>query len=147
MRETVVGEFVFECPMYVVRAGDGWQVRMPGEKTVFFADLKCGGVEASHAKALAYRREKLLITDQQRPLLGKETEGKKHKVGVAGVFLQTTQKKDRKVLEYHFAVRKRDGGTSTVYIGTERTWQQNYDRKLIRAIEIREQITEKLLVS
>jgi len=147
MREKIIDGVAYECPMYVVRAADGWQVRMPGEKTVFFADLKCGGVKEAHAKAVAYRRDQLLITDQCRPLLGREIAGKKHKVGVAGIFLQTKQKKDRRTLEYHFAVKNIEGGTSTIYIGTESTWQRNYDRKLQRAKELREKVVEKLIVS
>jgi len=46
MRKKIVDGVSYECPMYLVRAGDGWQIRPPGLSTRYFADNLYGGVGA-----------------------------------------------------------------------------------------------------
>lgn len=147
MRSKVVEGKAYPCPMYLVRSGAGWQVRLPGEASKFFADRAFGGVDGSYEGAVAFRREKMPITEQVRPMKLKETASKVHRTGMPGVFLQKRLKKGRDAVEYFFSVTQPGKGRVTVYIGGESTWQQNYDAKLARAVDLREKVTEKQIVS
>jgi len=51
MRKKIVDGVSYECPMYLVRAGDGWQIRPPGLSTRYFADNLYGGVGAAYEAA------------------------------------------------------------------------------------------------
>ncbi|SEJ65693.1 hypothetical protein SAMN04244572_04812 [Azotobacter beijerinckii] len=46
---------------------------------------------------------------------------------------------------YSFKVSIFNGKSTTVYIGTEKTWLQNYDSKLKKAIDVRRRFRESLL--
>lgn len=146
MKTTIVQGVEFECPMYLVRAGAGWQVRVPGEPTRFFSDGVNGSTLKAFEAALSYRRSLMPITAQHRVLPGQEKASKLHPTGEPGVFLNKKWKRDRKVPEYAFSVTRPGKPRTTVYIGTERTWEQNYDAKLEVAINIRREAISQHIV-
>lgn len=148
MKIKQIGNQSFACPMYLVRAGAGWQVRVPQQESRFFSDSICGGIQEAFQMALAYRRQLLPITNQVRVLKSQEIPAKKHPTGSPGIFLATKRRKDRPSLEYAFVVTYPSATKprSTVYIGSEKTWQRNYDAKLAKAIELRQCATNTLLM-
>ena len=52
MKFKLVGSVEYPCPRFLVRSGKGWQVRIPGERSVYFADGIHGGVTLSHQAAI-----------------------------------------------------------------------------------------------
>lgn len=146
MKTTVIEGVEFQCPMYLVRAGAGWQVRVPGEPTRFFSDGLHGSTENAFKAALSHRRNLMPITSQQRVLPSQEKASKLYPTGEPGVFLNKKWKRDRKAPEYAFSVTRPGSSRATVYIGTEKTWEQNYEAKLAVAIDIRRQAISQHIV-
>ena len=64
MRTTNVDGVEFACPRYVVRVTAGWQVRLPGEPTVFLADSRFGGPAGSHKAAVDMRVARIPMADE-----------------------------------------------------------------------------------
>jgi hypothetical protein len=147
MRSTVVDGTSFACPMYVVRCGDGWQLRLPGEATRFFADGTHGGAERSHEAAIRARAEALPVTSQSRPLAAAERSGKRWPTGLPGVHLQRKHRRGKARAEVQLQVRVPGMPTRTIYVGTEATYEARLDAKLEIAAQVREQLQAELLRS
>lgn len=146
-----IDDIVYVCAMYVVRAGDGWQVRMPRQKTVYFADGVHGGHEPAYLAAVAHRTSVAPITEQKRPLRRDEQKNKLRPTGVPGIFLSVKWRgpKAREAnqdKQYYFRITG-PGKLRTLYIGTESTWEMNYSSRLAKAVSIREEFTTGLLAS
>jgi hypothetical protein len=66
---------------------------------------------------------------------------------VVGVYLQRRQRirKGRDTVSYSFLIPRPDksGPCRTIYIGSESTWQVNYEHKLSLACEIRKDFEEQ----
>lgn len=64
-----------------------------------------------------------------------------------GITLATRVKQGKNAGDviYSFKVSIFNGKSTTVYIGTEKTWLQNYDSKLKKAIDVRRRFREPLL--
>lgn len=146
MKLTIVDDAKFNSPMYLVRAGAGWQVRVPDQQSRFFSDGIHGSTEKAFKAAMAYRRELLPITEQCRVLPNQERANKLYPTGEPGVFLNKKMKRDRPRPEYAFSITRPGLPRTTVYIGTESTWEQNYDAKLAIAINMRRQAIAQHIV-
>lgn len=146
MRVTIINGRQYKCPLYLVRAGEGWQVRVPGEVSKYFADGQCGGTNKAYMAAMDYRRELRPITNQTRAVRNKETSNKLYPTGQAGVFFQAKNRPDRGKVEYCFQISAPGQPRATVYIGTDKTWQQNYDAKLEQAISMRQESIAQFIV-
>jgi hypothetical protein len=133
--------------MYVVRCRDGWQLRLPGEATRFFADGVHGGAERSHEAAIRARAEALPITSQSRPLAATERSGKRWPTGLPGVHLQRKHRRGKARAEVQLQVRVPGMPTRTIYVGTEATYEARLDAKLEIAAQVREQLQAELLRS
>lgn len=59
--------------------------------------------------------------------------------------IRAKQGKNADGVVYNFKVSTFNGKSTTVYIGTEKTWLQNYDNKLKKAIDVRRRFREPLL--
>jgi hypothetical protein len=143
----------FSAPLHIARldnpAGDllGWQVRPPNADSKFFAD----GTPRDPAAALERAKEYLLACGvkprSRRPLPPAERDYKQNRTGVVGVYLQRRQRirKGRDTVSYSFLIPRPDksGPCRTVYIGSESTWQSNYEQKLSMAREIRRDFEEQ----
>lgn len=146
MKIAIVDGAKFNCPMYLVRAGTGWQVRVPDQQSRFFSDGIHGSTAKAFHEAMAYRKKLLPITEQCRVLPGQEKANKLHPTGEPGVFLNKKMKRDQPMPEYAFSITRPGLPRTTVYIGTESTWEQNYDAKLIIAINLRRQAIAQHIV-
>ncbi len=134
----------YACPMYVVRAGSAWQVRVPGTRSVYFADSLFGSIAQSHHAALRYRESAAPVTELRRPLAERERAGKLAPTGIPGVFLQVKHRSGKK-REHHLRVQLGDRAIRTVYVGTDSTWEKNFDQKMETARPIRANtVSEKL---
>lgn len=116
-RKTVDG-VVYDCPMYLVRAGSGWQVRMPGQKTCYFSDSVYGGVAGAYLAALKHRHALAPITAQSRPLAETETQQKLRPTGVPGIFLVETIKRGRTRPQFSLQVRMGEFPIRTFYVSS-----------------------------
>lgn len=139
MKKTTVDGVVFLCPTYLVRAGDGWQVRMPGESTQFFSDGVYGGAKESFTEAMRVRALKGPITGLSYPLAECERKNKKRPTGIPGVFLCEKHPKGKNVAEYQLQIRVPGVPIRTIYVGTTNTWEENYQEKLAEAKRLHEQ--------
>jgi hypothetical protein len=143
----------FSVPLHIARldnpASDlhGWQVRPPNTDSKFFTD----GAPRDPAGALERARTYLLACGvkprSRRPLPPAERDYKQNRTGVVGVYLQRRQRirKGRDTVSYSFLIPRPDksGPCRTVYIGSESTWQSNYEQKLCMAREIRRDFEEQ----
>lgn len=145
MKKTTIDGVAFLCPTYLVRAGDGWQVRMPGEPTLFFSDGVYGGTAESFAEAMRVRSLKGPITGRSYPLAERERKNKKRPTGVPGVFLCEKYPKGKTITEYQLQIRVPGIPIRTLYVGTENTWENRYQEKLEEAKRIREQFVLQFL--
>jgi hypothetical protein len=145
MKKTTVNGVMFSCPTYLVRASDGWQVRMPGEPTLFFSDGVYGGTEESFEEAMRVRSLKGPITGLSYPLAERERTNKKRPTGVPGVFLCEKYPKGKNVAEYQLQIRVPGIPIRTLYVGTTNTWENHYQDKLAEAKRLREQFVLQLL--
>lgn len=116
--------------MYLVRAGAGWQVRMPQEKTVYFADGVHGGVASSYREALNHRLKAAPITNQKRVFADTEREGKTTATGTPGIYLVEKIKPGRTVPEFRLEVRVARLPVRTIYISSGSLDQVRYEQKL-----------------
>lgn len=139
MRVKYVGGVAYNCPMYLVRAGAGWQVRVPSQQTVYFADSLCGGTEKAFKSAVKSLSAVAPITDLTRPLSEQETTKKQRPTGTPGVFLFEQVRKGRAV-EYQLQVRVPGVPIRVLYVGTAATWESRIEEKLERAKELRNQM-------
>ena len=130
MKRTTVDGIEYECPMYLVRAGSGWQVRMPKEKTVYFADGIHGGAASSYAEALKYRLAAAPITNQKRTFPEAERQSKSTPTGTPGIYLVEHRRRGRSVPEYRLEVRVSRLPARTIYISSGSLDQVRYEQKL-----------------
>lgn len=143
----------FSAPMHVVRldslASDlhGWQVRPPNEESLFFPDGNPRDPAAALARAVEHLVSRGLQPRTRRPLPSSERDYKQNSTGVVGVYLQRRQRvrKGRMTVSYSFLVPRpdRSGPSRSIYIGSESTWQQNYEHKLSLAREVRRDFAEQ----
>lgn len=126
----------YPYPMYLVRAGSGWQVRVPSFATRYFADLSYGGTCAAHAQAMQYLRDRFGVQYQSRPYASKEHRSKLTPTGEPGVFLLRKCRKGR-ATEYQLQVRVPNMPIKTLYVGTSSTWEARFKLRLDCAKEIR----------
>jgi len=145
MKKTTVNGVMYLCPTYLVRAGDGWQVRMPDEPTLFFSDGVYGGAEESFAEALRARSLKGPISGLSYPLADRERKNKKRPTGIPGVFLCEKHPKGKNVAEYQLQIRVPGIPIRTLYVGTTNTWGDRYQEKLSEAKRLHQQLTLQLL--
>lgn len=138
MRKAVVDGVEFECPRYVVRVPGGWQVRMPHEPTVFFADSRFGGAAGSHEVAVNRRAERMPISanSETRYALAERSD-KKDPLGIPGVFLVHQPRRGKRAPQVELLVSVKGQPTRTIYVGTQRTWQQRLPEKLQLAAAVR----------
>lgn len=143
----------FSAPMHIVRLDSevsnlhGWQVRPPKAESQFFADGNPRNPEAALERAREYLISRGLQPRTRRPLPRSERDYKQNNTGVVGVYLQRRQRvrKGRETVSYSFLVPRPDksGPCRTLYIGSESTWQLNYEYKLSLAREIRRDFEEQ----
>lgn len=139
MRVKYVNGVEYNCPMYLVRAGAGWQVRVPGEQTVYFADSICGGTEMAFKSAVTALSAVAPITDMTRPLSELEAAKKQRPTGTPGVFLYEVARKGR-AIEFSLQIRVPGVPIRVLYVGTAATWEARIDAKLKQAKELRNQM-------
>lgn len=139
MRVKYVDGVGYQCPMYLVRAGAGWQVRVPGQQTVYFADSLCGGTEKAFKSAVKSLSAVAPITDLTRPLSEVEATTKQRPTGTPGVFLFEQVRKGRAV-EYQLQIRVPGMPIRVMYVGTAATWESKIDAKLEKAKELRNEM-------
>ncbi len=136
MHSYVIDGVVYTCPMYVVRAGPAWQVRMPGTKSAYFADSVFGSIERSHEVALNARESAAPVTRLQRPLAERERAGKTIPTGIPGVIFCVKHRAGKR-REHQLRVQMPDRSFRTIYVGTDATWQKNFEKKIELARAIR----------
>lgn len=145
MRKTTVDGKEFLCPEYLVRAGDGWQVRMPDEPTLFFSDGVYGSADKSFAEVTRVRSLKGPVTGLAYPLAEREKKNKKRITGIPGVFLCEKFPKGKNIIEYQLQIRVPGIPIRTIYVGTTNTWENRYQEKLAEAKRLREQFALQFL--
>ena len=148
MKQVQIDDVVYVCAMYVVRAGDGWQVRIPGLPTRYFADGLHGGHEAAYLAAVEYRRSLAPITSQSRSLRTREQKSKLRPTGEPGVFLQVSVRRRvsgslRK--EYRLVVKVPGLPCRTRYLGVESNWEDRLEERLSEARQMRADMTRGLI--
>lgn len=121
MRVKIIDGKRYDCPKYLVRVINGWQVRLPGKKTLLFSDGVCGSTKKSFNQAKKY------LEAQDPPIV--ERKDKKMPTGVPGIVLNISPRKDRNIEDYRLQFRAH-GSLKTVYVGTSNTWEDRYDDKL-----------------
>lgn len=138
MRTTLVEGKEYPCPRYVVRVNAGWQLRLPGQTTLFFGDTRFGSTEAAHRAAVAMRAEKLPLTAESEHRFARtERSTKRHPLGIPGVFLVRQPKRGPRVPSFYLHVINKNQPARTLYVGTEKTWESRLPAKLAQAAEIR----------
>lgn len=130
MKRTTVDGVEYDCPMYLVRAGSGWQVRMPKEKTVYFADGVHGGAASAYAEAMKHRLGAAPVTNQKRGFPEAERQSKSTPTGTPGIYLVEHCKPGRTIPEYRLEVRVSRLPTRTIYISSGSLDQVRYEQKL-----------------
>lgn len=139
MKKTVVNGVDYVCPRYVVRVPNGWQTRLPGEASLFFGDVKHGGVSGSHAAAVDWRVQRLPITTEEKArCFENERPQKKHKLGVPGIYL-TEKTRKNSIPQYELHVVVKGEPVRSIYVGTQNTWESRLPAKLDLAIQIRQE--------
>ncbi|GAB3382790.1 hypothetical protein [Azotobacter armeniacus] len=130
---------------------DGWYVlpvkNSQSPKPFFDVSYRCDP-SASYAAAKEFnailRPYKDRIKNYRRP-----RSNKSHLDLPVGITLATVirskQGQNTGDVIYNFKVSTFNGKSTTVYIGTERTWLQNYDNKLKKAMDVRRRFREPLL--
>lgn len=140
MRTTVVDGIEFACPRYVVRVTAGWQVRLPGEPTVFLADSRFGGPGGSHQAAVDMRVARIPMSEEiDGKFAHSERRGKKLPVGIPGVFLVHQPKRGKRAPSMYLHIATKGQPTRTLYVGTLVTWEARLAEKLEVAKAIRAQ--------
>jgi hypothetical protein len=138
MRKALVDAMEFDCPRYVVRVPGGWQVRMPHEPTVFFADSRFGGPAGSHEVAVKRRTERMPISanSETRYALAERSD-KKDPLGIPGVFLVHQPRRGKRAPQVELLVSVKGQPTRTIYVGTHATWEKRLPEKLELAASVR----------
>lgn len=139
MRKSIVDGVSFDCPRYVVRVPGGWQVRLPEKQTVFFGDKKYNSATASHCAAVDFRAKAKPISsleDGSRYALV-ERRGKREPVGIPGVFLVRHPRRGKRAPQVELLVSVKGQPTRTIYVGTQRTWEDRLAQKLEIAQAVR----------
>jgi hypothetical protein len=138
MRKAVVDGVEFECPRYVVRVPGGWQVRMPQQPTVFFADSRYGGPAGSHDIAVKRRAACMPISpnSETRYALAERSD-KKDPLGIPGVFLVHQPRRGKRAPQVELLVSVKGQPTRTIYVGTQATWEKRLPEKLQIAAAVR----------
>lgn len=144
MRQTTVDGVSYACPMYLVRAGGGWQVRVPGHATTLYSDVNYGGAAGAFKEAVAHRRDLAPISQQTRPVRTSEMKSKLHPTGVAGIILQRKVRQGRSIAEFGFLVTAPGAQAQSVYLGTENTWHSRWDARLAVAVEKRTAMVQRI---
>jgi len=144
MRTKIVNDVSYECPMYLVRAGDGWQIRPPGDRTQYFSDALYGGVGSAYDAAFSMLSKKSPITGLVRPLAERERSNKMLPTGLAGVIRQDKPARGGRAPEVQLRVSVAKLPPRTVYVGTANTWEDRWDSKLADAKELRDRMVRDL---
>ena len=144
MRKKIVDGVSYECPMYLVRAGDGWQIRPPGVRTQYFADALYGGIGPAYNAAFIELWTKDPITGQVRALAERERSNKMSPTGFPGVFRQDKPPRSGKGPEVQLRVSVVQLPARTVYVGTANTGEGRWDGKFAEAGELRDRMVQEL---
>lgn len=140
--KTILG-VEYPCPRFLVRAGKGWQVRIRGERSVYFSDGTHGGVTLSYQAAMRSLEAHEIGVEAKLGLGTREVAQKQWPTGTPGIFLFKNVRMGRAV-EYQLQVRVPDMPIRVVYVGTERTWDSRMEEKLGLAKQIhRDMIDQK----
>lgn len=145
MKEKVVDGTVFLCPTYVVRAKNGWQLRLPNVPTEFFSDTIYGDEKKSFVFTIKVLVLKDLPNGLYYPSASQERINKKRPTGIPGVFLLIKDVKGKIIQEYQLQIRVSGMPTRSLYIGTTNTWESLYEEKLTEAKQIREEMIIQLM--
>jgi len=143
MKITTVEGKSYPCPTYLVRVGNGWQVRLPEQSSVWFRDGKYGGAKKAYKKALKFLQEKGPITGLDFPFASSERKTKKRPTGTPGVFLCEKYPKGKNITEFQLQIRVPGVPIRTLYVGTTNTWEDRYPAKLEEAKALREDFLAK----
>ena len=134
MRLKIINGKRYDCPKYLVRVIDGWQVRLPNIATLLFSD----GVHGSTQKAFNQAKRYL----EPHEVGQVERKDKKRPTGVPGIMLNSGIRPGHNIEEYRFQLSIPGVGLRTVYIGTTNTWEAKYEDKLAYAIKRKSELEE-----
>ncbi len=142
MKVKLVGRVEYPCPRFLVRSGQGWQVRIPGERSVYFADGIHGGVSLSHQAAIRSLQAREISVEARLGLGTREFAHKQWPTGTPGIFLFKHVRPGRAV-EYQLQVRVPSVPIRVVYVGTERTWESRMEEKMGIAKQLHRDMIEQ----
>lgn len=145
IRLAAVEGVALPCPRYVVRVPGGWQVRLPNEPTVFFADSRFDGAEGSHLAAVHHRLARMPMAEEGASAFARvERRNKKEPLGIPGVFLVHQGRRGKRTPSVYLHVINKGLPTRAIYVGTESTWEKRFPEKLAEAAAHREQRVREL---
>lgn len=142
MKFKVVGGIEYPCPRFLVRAGQGWQVRIPGERSVYFADGTHGGATSAYQAAMRSLESREISVEAKLGLGSREFIHKQWPTGTPGIFLFKHVRQGRAV-EYQLQVRVPDMPIRVVYVGTDRTWESRMEEKMGVAKQLHRDMIEQ----
>jgi len=146
MRTTVVEGIRFRCPPYLIRAGTGWQLRVPGRASEYFADARHGGTGPAYEAAFIAVKKASKGLKLPPRFARAEIATKKTRTGIPGVSLRKSERGNR-IMQYSFAIAVPGLPVRTLYIGTENTAPARYAEKQKEAARIRAAMIRKLMTA
>lgn len=142
MKSKLVGGVQYLCPRFLVRAGQGWQVRIPGERTVYLADSVHGGVTLAYQAAMRTLEAREISIETKLGLGTREFPQKQFHTGTPGIYMFKHVRPGRAV-EYQLQVRVPGVPIRVVYVGTERTWESRLEEKMGLAKQLHRDMIEQ----
>lgn len=137
LRNVEVDGICYTVPSYVSRVIGGWQARPPQQKTTYFADSNYGGTQSALRECVHHLQDMGLVSGHIR------RDGRQSKtipLGASGVFLQVTPKRGRRSECYSLHVVLPDRRRTSIYVGTEATYQERLPGKIEQAIARQEEV-------
>lgn len=132
MTKYVIDGEEFDSPKSVIRLPKGWQVRRFRQKSKSFSDRDHGGVRNAFNAAVTYLAS--LGPAPEPSILDGERCTKRTLTGVKGVsFMKGKEPRVKDGVRYVFHIILHGSKRTSVYVGNELTWRDNYDKKLAEA--------------
>lgn len=137
MRDIEVDGVTYTVPAYVGRIKDAWLARPPKQKTTQFVDVNYGGAAQALRECVYFMQDIGCLCDSTKR---QERQSKEMPLGAPGVFLRHSPKRGRRAAAYYLYVVLPDRERTTIYVGTQDTYEKRLPAKIEEAIARQDEV-------